>query len=36
MNNSNPDMQSRNIRIVNNTLDARCFGGIFIIGTGTR
>jgi hypothetical protein len=34
MNNSNPDMQSRNVRIVNNTLDGTLFGGIFIIGTG--
>lgn len=34
MNNSNPDMQSRNIRITGNTIDGVLFGGIFIIGTG--
>jgi hypothetical protein len=34
MNNSNPDMQSRNIKIVNNTVDGGLFGGIFIIGSG--
>jgi hypothetical protein len=34
MNNSNPDMQSRNIRIVGNTIDGTLFGGIFIIGSG--
>ena len=34
MNNSNPDMQSRNIRITNNTVDGVHFGGIFIIGSG--
>ena len=34
MNNANPDMQSRNIRIVNNTIDGVLFGGIFIIGEG--
>jgi hypothetical protein len=34
MNNSNPDMQSRNIRITGNTIDGSLFGGIFIIGTG--
>lgn len=34
MNNSNPDMQSRNIRITGNTIDGGLFGGIFIIGTG--
>ena len=34
MNNSNPDMQSRNVRITNNTFDGTLFGGIFVIGTG--
>lgn len=34
MNNSNPDMQSRNIRITGNTIDGGMFGGIFIIGSG--
>jgi len=34
MNNSNPDMQSRNIRITGNTIDGFLFGGIFIIGSG--
>ena len=34
MNNSNPDMQSRNIRIVDNVIDGPLFGGIFVIGTG--
>ncbi len=34
MNNTNPDMQSRNNRIVNNTMDGEKFGGIFIIGEG--
>ena len=34
MNNSNPDMQSRNIRITGNTIDGGLFGGIFIIGAG--
>jgi hypothetical protein len=34
MNNSNLDMQSRNIRIVENTIDSPLFGGIFVIGTG--
>ena len=34
MNNSNPDMQSRNIRITGNTIDGLLFGGIFIIGSG--
>jgi hypothetical protein len=34
MNNSNPDMQSRNIRITGNTIDGGLFGGIFIIGSG--
>ena len=34
MNNSNPDMQSRNIRITGNTIDGFLFGGIFLIGSG--
>lgn len=34
MNNSNPDMQSRNIRIVENVIGGPLFGGIFVIGTG--
>lgn len=36
MNNSNPEMQSRNIRIVDNLIDGPLFGGIFAIGTGHR
>jgi hypothetical protein len=34
MNNSNPDMESRNIVISGNTIDGAMFGGIFVIGTG--
>ncbi len=34
MNNTNPDMQSRNIRITGNTIDGMRFGAIFIIGSG--
>ncbi|MGA2713147.1 MAG: right-handed parallel beta-helix repeat-containing protein [Bryobacteraceae bacterium] len=34
MNNSNPDMQSRNIRITGNTIDGALFGGILVIGSG--
>src|SRR6185312_15723514 len=34
MNNSNPDMQSRNIRITGNTIEGGMFGAIFIIGSG--
>jgi hypothetical protein len=34
MNNTNPDMQSRNIRIVGNTVDGAKYGGIFVIGSG--
>lgn len=34
MNNSNPDMQTRNIRVVENLIDGPLFGGIFVIGTG--
>ncbi|HLK63111.1 MAG TPA: right-handed parallel beta-helix repeat-containing protein [Bryobacteraceae bacterium] len=36
MNNSNPDMESRNIRIIENTIDGPLFGGIFVIGSGHR
>jgi hypothetical protein len=34
MNNSNPDMESRNVVISGNTIDGAMFGGIFVIGTG--
>jgi hypothetical protein len=34
MNNTNPDMQSRKIRVVGNTFDGAQYGGIFVIGTG--
>ena len=34
MNDTNPDMRTKNIRIVENTLDSPVFGGIFVIGTG--
>jgi hypothetical protein len=34
MNNTNPDMQSQNIRILANDLDGMLYGGIFVIGTG--
>jgi hypothetical protein len=34
MNNTNPDMRTKNIRIVDNTLDGPVFGGIFVIGAG--
>jgi hypothetical protein len=34
MNDSNPDMESRNIRIVENVIEGPRFGGIFVIGTG--
>ena len=34
MNNTNPDMQSRNIRVVDNVIDKPLYGGIFVIGTG--
>jgi len=34
MNNTNPDMRTQNIRILDNTLDSAVFGGIFVIGTG--
>jgi len=36
MNNSNPDMQSRNIRVVGNRIMGALYGGIFVIGTGHR
>jgi hypothetical protein len=36
MNNSNPDMQSRNIRVLNNLIDGPLFGGIFVIGTANQ
>jgi hypothetical protein len=34
MNNSNPNMQTRNIRVVENLVQGPLFGGIFVIGTG--
>jgi hypothetical protein len=34
MNNTNPDMQSRNVRIEDNLLDGVKYGGIFVIGGG--
>jgi len=34
MNNSNPDMRSQNIRVIENLIDGPQFGGIFLIGTG--
>jgi parallel beta-helix repeat protein len=34
MNNSNPDMSSKNIVITGNTIDGAMFGGIYVIGTG--
>jgi hypothetical protein len=34
MNNSNPDMQSRNVRIEDNRIEGAKFGGVFVIGTG--
>lgn len=36
MNNSNPDMESENITIIDNELEGMKFGGIFVIGTGHR
>jgi hypothetical protein len=36
MNNSNPDMESRNVTIADNMIDGTLFGGIFIIGTGNH
>ena len=32
MNNTNPDMQSRNVRIEDNLMDGVKYGGIFVIG----
>ncbi len=34
LNNSNPDMRSKNVRIVDNTIDGWLYGGIVVIGTG--
>ena len=34
MNNTNPDMQSQNVRIEKNQIDGAKFGGIFLIGSG--
>lgn len=34
MNNTNPNMQSRNIRVVGNAIESTSYGGIFVIGTG--
>ncbi|HUS08164.1 MAG TPA: right-handed parallel beta-helix repeat-containing protein [Bryobacteraceae bacterium] len=34
MNNTNPDMQSANIRIAGNSIRKARYGGIFVIGTG--
>ncbi len=34
MNNTNPDMRSRNVHIEDNVVDGSLFGGIFVIGTG--
>jgi len=36
MNNSNPDMRSENIRLLENLVDGANLGGIFVIGTGHR
>lgn len=36
MNNTNPDMESENILIQENTIDGAKFGGIFVIGSGHR
>lgn len=33
-NNTNPDMQSRGIRVVGNVVDGAMYGGIFVIGSG--
>jgi hypothetical protein len=33
MNNTNPDMQSSHIRIVDNLIESAGFGGVFVIGT---
>jgi parallel beta-helix repeat protein len=34
MNNTNPGMESRNVRITDNTVDGAVFSGIFVIGSG--
>ena len=34
MNNANPDMRSRNIRVMDNWIEGTLFGGIFVIGSG--
>ncbi len=34
LNNSNPDMRSKNVRILENTIDGWLYGGIVVIGTG--
>lgn len=34
MNNTNPDMQARNVRIVENRIQTARYGGIFVIGSG--
>jgi hypothetical protein len=34
MNNSNPDMQSHNIRLEDNLVERVWYGGIFVIGSG--
>ena len=36
MNNTNPDMQSRGIRVIGNSFFETKYGGIFVIGTGHR
>jgi hypothetical protein len=34
MNNTNPDMQSKNVRIEDNRIEGAKFGGVFVIGVG--
>jgi hypothetical protein len=34
MNNTNPDMQSKNIRVLGNWIQTTMYGGIFVIGSG--
>jgi hypothetical protein len=36
MNNTNPDMQSEDVTIAENTVDGAKYGGIFVIGWGNR
>ncbi len=36
LNNSNPDMESRNILIIGNEIEGAVYGGIFLIGSGHR